>query len=395
MEGSADKTSGVSAPAQGFQGLLDRILDPSAPLPLKMSAARGILPLPPGQVLRVLVALLGESQPGIAEVAAQSLEERTADLARLAEVLQEETTDPAVLAYFGKRMAGTTEMEILRIVIADPKTPEDTLKMLAATQGGEVLEAILLNEDRLIQTPILLDVLKSNPEISIRQKTRVDEIEMHLIRGTIPAATPKATPPPVVPVPEVQEPESSDEPVPLEVPAETLPQDLAADPADMAAAAERDEEEEEEEEELPRQALDKIQGLGVPEKIQLALAATREERMILIRDTNRQVSSSVLKSPKITEKDVESFATMRNVSEDVLRIIGQKRSWLKSYPVTHALVQNPRTPIGIAMGLLSRINTRDMKTLAGNRNIPEAVRRSAKKFWQARTQAPKRIGSKK
>ncbi len=327
-------------------------------------------------------------------MAIQSLEERTADLARLAEVLQEETTDPAVLAYFGKRMAGTTEMEILRIVIADPKTPEDTLKMLAATQGGEVLEAILLNEDRLIQAPILLDVLKSNPEISIRQKTRVDEIEMHLIPGTIPAATPEATPPPVVPVPEVQEPESSDEPAPLEGPAETLPQDLAADPAEMVAAAER-EEEEEEEEELPRQALDKIQGLGVPEKIQLALAATREERMILIRDTNRQVSSSVLKSPKVNEKDIESFAAMRNVSEDVLRIIGQKRSWLKSYPVTHALVQNPRTPIGIAMGLLSRINTRDMKTLAGNRNIPEAVRRSAKKFWQARTQAPKKIGPKK
>ena len=394
MEGSADKTSGVSAPAQGFQVLLDRILDPSAPLPLKMSAARGILPLPPGQVLRVLVALLSERQPGIAEVAAQSIEERTADVAQLAEILQEETTDPAVLAYFGKRMAGTTEMEILRIVIADPKTPEDTLKMLAATQGGKVLEAILLNEDRLIQTPVLLDVLKSNPEISIRQKTRIDEIEMHLIRGTIPAAIPEATPPPVVPVPEVQEPESSDEPAPLEGPAETLPQDLAADPAEMAPAAERDEEEEEEEE-LPRQALDKIQGLGVPEKIQLALAATREERMILIRDTNRQVSSSVLKSPKVTEKDIESFATMRNVSEDVLRIIGQKRSWLKSYPVTHALVQNPRTPIGIAMGLLRRINTRDMKTLAGNRNIPEAVRRSAKKFWQARTQAPKRIGSKK
>ncbi len=394
MEGSADKTSGVSAPAQGFQALLDRILDPSAPLPLKMSAARGILPLPPGQVLRVLVALLSERQPGIADVATQSLEERTVDLARLAEILQEKTTDPAVLAYFGKRMAGTSEMEILRIVIADPKTPEDTLKMLAATEGGKVLEAILLNEDRLIQTPVLLDVLKSNPEISIRQKTRVDEIEMHLIPGNIPAATPEATPPPVVPVPEVQEPESSDEPAPLEGPAETLPQDLAADPAEMVAAAER-EEEEEEEEELPRQALDKIQGLGVPEKIQLALAATREERMILIRDTNRQVSSSVLKSPKVTEKDIESFATMRNVSEDVLRIIGQKRSWLKSYPVTHALVQNPRTPSGIAMGLLSRINTKDMKTLAGNRNIPEAIRRSAQKFWQARTQAPKRIGSKK
>ena len=394
MEGSADKTSGVSAPAQGFQALLDRILDPSAPLPLKMSAARGILPLPPGQVLRVLVALLSERQPGIADVATQSLEERTVDLERLAEILQEKTTDPAVLAYFGKRMAGTSEMEILRIVIADPKTPEDTLKMLAATQGGKVLEAILLNEDRLIQAPVLLDVLKSNPEISIRQKTRVDEIEMHLIPGTIPAATPEATPPPVVPVPEVQEPESSDEPAPLEGPAETLPQDLAADPAEMVAAAEGDEEEEEEEE-LPRQALDKIQGLGVPEKIQLALAATREERMILIRDTNRQVSSSVLKSPKVTKKDIESFAAMRNVSEDVLRIIGRTRSWLKSYPVTHALVQNPRTPSGIAMGLLSRINTRDMKTLAGNRNIPEAVRRSAKKFWQARTQAPKRIGSKK
>ena len=88
----------------------------------------------------------------------------------------------------------------------------------------------------------------------------------------------------------------------------------------------------------------------------------------------------MLSSPKLTDAEVESFAKMGNVSEEVLRVIGMNRTWLKNYGVVLGLVKNPKTPPAISMQLLQRINERDMKMLAVDRNVPEALRLAARKF---------------
>ena len=77
---------------------------------------------------------------------------------------------------------------------------------------------------------------------------------------------------------------------------------------------------------------------------------------------------------------MEAFAKMANVSEDVLRVIGMNRTWLKNYGVIIGLVKNPKTPPALSMQLLSRINERDMKMVAVDRNVPEALRLAARKF---------------
>jgi hypothetical protein len=71
---------------------------------------------------------------------------------------------------------------------------------------------------------------------------------------------------------------------------------------------------------------------------------------------------------------------MANVAEEVLRVIGTNRTWLKNYGVTLGLVKNPKTPPAISMQLLQRINERDMKMLSVDRNVPEALRLAARKF---------------
>jgi hypothetical protein len=71
---------------------------------------------------------------------------------------------------------------------------------------------------------------------------------------------------------------------------------------------------------------------------------------------------------------------MKNVSDDVLRKIGGHREWTKKYQVVANLVRNPRTPIAVSLGLVPRINPRDMKMLSVDRNVPEAVRKQAQKF---------------
>lgn len=123
-----------------------------------------------------------------------------------------------------------------------------------------------------------------------------------------------------------------------------------------------------------------LSGLPIKKKMKLAFKGTREHRAQLIRDPNRIVAAAVLSSPKLTEAEVEAFAKMANVSEDVLRIIGMNRSWLKNYGTLLGLVKNPKTPAAIAMQLLPRVSERDIKMLAVDRNIPEALKLAARKF---------------
>jgi hypothetical protein len=123
-----------------------------------------------------------------------------------------------------------------------------------------------------------------------------------------------------------------------------------------------------------------LSGLPIKKKVKLAFKGTREQRAQLIRDPNRIVASAVLSSPKLTEAEVESFAKMANVSEEVLRVIAMNRTWLKNYGVMLGLVKNPKTPPAISMQLLPRITERDMKMVAVDRNVPEALRLAARKF---------------
>jgi hypothetical protein len=101
--------------------------------------------------------------------------------------------------------------------------------------------------------------------------------------------------------------------------------------------------------------------------------------MFLVQDRNRLVSAAALKSPKTREADAESIANMKSVSEDVLRGIAFRRDWMRHYSVLRALVRNPRSPIDVTLGLVMKLNAKDMKVLAGDRNVPEAVRSTARR----------------
>jgi len=123
-----------------------------------------------------------------------------------------------------------------------------------------------------------------------------------------------------------------------------------------------------------------LSSLPVVERMKLAMKGTREQRAVLVRDSNRLVASAVLSSPKLTESEVEAFTKMGNVSEDVLRVIGMNRSWVKNYAVAAGLCRNPKTPPVIAMHLIHRLNERDLKMLSIDRNISEASRSLARKI---------------
>src|SRR5687767_908421 len=133
------------------------------------------------------------------------------------------------------------------------------------------------------------------------------------------------------------------------------------------------------EEEKAQTFQQRLASMTVPEKVKCATKGTREMRAILIRDPNRMVASAVLSCPKVNDAEVEAFAKMGNVSEEILRTIAQSRAWTKNYSVMLALVKNSKTPVALTLNMMQRLNDSDVKKLASDRNVPEALRLAARK----------------
>jgi len=125
--------------------------------------------------------------------------------------------------------------------------------------------------------------------------------------------------------------------------------------------------------------IQRLARMSFTERLKAAMKGSREMRGILIRDPNKMISAAVLSSPKLNEAEIESFSKMTNVSEEVLRIIGTNRAWTKNYSVIVGLTKNPKTPLGISLTLMARLNDRDVSTLAMDRNVPEPLRAAARR----------------
>jgi hypothetical protein len=126
----------------------------------------------------------------------------------------------------------------------------------------------------------------------------------------------------------------------------------------------------------------KINGLDVKGRIQLALKGNKEERSILIRDGTKVVALAVLEAPKLSDGEVEKFASQKNVLESVLRQIPLKRRFMKNYIVVRNLVANPRTPLDLGLGLMKNLLVQDLKNLSANKEVSETIRKLATKMYK-------------
>ena len=133
--------------------------------------------------------------------------------------------------------------------------------------------------------------------------------------------------------------------------------------------------------------MQKINGLDVKGRIQLALKGNKEERSILIRDGTKVVALSVLEAPKLSDGEVEKFALQKNVLEAVLRQIPLKRRFMKNYIVVRNLVSNPRTPLDLGLGLMKHLLAQDLKNISANKEVSETVRKLALKMYKQKLDA--------
>jgi hypothetical protein len=124
--------------------------------------------------------------------------------------------------------------------------------------------------------------------------------------------------------------------------------------------------------------MQQIQRMNMSQKIKLSMSGAKEARGLLIRESSKIIAMGVLANPRITIGEIEFFAKSTNLSEDVIRKIGTNAEWTRKPAIASALVNNPKTPVGISIGFIPRMSVRELGLLETSRNIPEAVRSAAR-----------------
>lgn len=348
--------------ARAVNPLVEQFRQGRVPRDLRLMAAEGALPLGPADLADLLEFLLHDVDAEIRDKAATTLSAVPADEMR--PLAKDRSSAPGLLGWI---LVHREERELREAVLQNTNTPDEAIEAQAAALPEELAELVVINQVRLLRRTTLLEALESNASLNKDQRRRLRELRESFHIGEQPPAPPAAPPPEVAPAPE-----AAAEPEPEPPP-----------PASDEEAVARYLSEEERQEEAKVSAVQRLYRQNTAQKMISALKGTREDRAILVRDPNRLVSSAVLGSPKLTDVEIESFAGMKSLSGEVLRKIGNHKEWVKRYGVVSNLVKNPRTPLAISIGLVSRLNPRDIKSLAVDRNVPEVIRKQAQKFIKA------------
>lgn len=357
-------------PASAVSEKIRKHVDPKAPAPLRMMAARGMVPMGPRDMVTVLCSLSHDDDEKISQAAIKSLTELPE---RIVQGALKEALHPLVLDQLAR--SSVDNDNTLYIILANKETPDETFAFLADKVAEKPLQTILDNQVRLLRHKQIMRAVLSNPRVL---KSQIDNLMEFAVRTGIhfkglaafDAAKDRISGAPR---------DIEEEKRVHKVIVDSLPEDLL-----------RDEEEEdplaaEEVEEKRRSLLSRLSEMTIAQKVALAQKGNKTIRSQLLKDRNKIVATAAIKNPGINEGEVVAIAGNRAVCDDVIRIISQNREWTRNYQVKLALMNNPKTPIGLAMRFLTSIRASDLKLMSGNKNIPSALATAAKKLLSKRS----------
>ncbi|MBP7146094.1 MAG: hypothetical protein KBD01_01005 [Acidobacteria bacterium] len=347
--------------------LLEAVRSGAAARPVRLAGARGALPLPPAVLAALQVLLLDDGEDEVRAAAAESLAALDAGSAL---ALAADADAPAeILAWLAAGADGWPEAAA---TLAGRRTlPREAGHALARCTAPAALDALALNHELLFADPLLARALALNPNLGAAARSRlldtIDELAKERPQGAAP------TPPPA------QDPRLAafgiDAEIEALLPALDLDLGQLADMSELLGSPEDGDE---------ASLYARLSRMNIGQKLRVALLGTREERRILVRDTNRIVAAAVIKNPKFSQPEAEAVSTSRNVGSDTLRLLARHREYSKLYSLQHNLVRNPRCPIDLALNMVAHLNDHDLKLLMKNRNVADAVRRHGRKILEAR-----------
>jgi len=312
--------------------VLDDLRHGRAPRERKIAVCSTGAHIPPVDLVEILTALARDPDEMISERAQEALLTHSPDI--FVPALKRENALAAPFAYAAKNLGN--HPAIVDAMLANKNCSGEYLVFLARHLSAAQIQLLIDELDRVSASTALLLSLEHAPNLTAEQKSALQEL-----RSTAVANEKEL--------------------------------------ADAAAEAEPD----------PgrRQTLlQQIAKMTVSQRVQFAIKGGAEARRTLIRDGSKVVQRAVLQSPRLTDQEVEAFASMSSLTDEILRLIANNRNFRKDYVVVRNLMNNAKTPLDVTLHMLPLLNAVDLKKLSMNKNVPDTLRTTAAKLIRTRTE---------
>jgi len=302
----------------------------------KIAVCTGGAHLHPADRAEILAVLAGDPDEVVANRAQDALLSQPVE--SFVEALKRETALPSLFSYAAKNLAD--KPGICDALVQNKSCAAEHLVPIVRHLSALGIQALMEELERVSESPALAAAMQHSASITADQKSQLNEL---------------------------------------------LGSGAALDEAALAEAAA-----EAESDAARRQTLlQKLSKMTVAQRVSFAIKGGSEARRTLIRDTNKVVQRAVLQSPRLTDQEVEAFANMSSLTDEILRLIATNRKFRKNYVVVRNLLNNGKTPLDVSLHMLPILNPADLKKLSSNKNIPETLRATAAKLMRQRQEFKK------
>ena len=307
-----------------------------APRERKMAVCAGGAHLAPADRAEILAVLAGDVDEMVSSRAQDAILSQPVE--SFVEAIKREHALPALLSYAVKNLAD--KPGVCDAMVQNKNCPAEFLIPVVRHLSVVGIQSLMEELDRISESPALASALEHSTSLTVEQKNQLQELH-----------------------------------------GPGVPNDEAA-LAEAAAAVEFDA--------ARRQTLlQRLAKMTVAQRVQFAIKGGSEARRTLIRDNNKVVQRAVLQSPRLTDQEVEAFAAMSSLTDEILRLIANNRNFRKNYTVVRNLINNPKTPLDVTLHMLPILNAIDLKRLTTNKNVPETLRTTANKLQRTRAEFKK------
>jgi hypothetical protein len=302
----------------------------------KIAVCTGGAHLAPADRAELLTVLASDVDEIVASRAQDAILSQSVE--SFVEALRREQALPALFSYAARNLAD--KPGICDAMVQNKNCPAEQLVPIVRHLSTIGIQSLMEELDRVSESPALASALEHSTSLTADQKN-----QLHELHG------------PGNPIDE-------------------------AALAEAAAAAEPD---------LARRQtlIQRLAKMTVAQRVQFAMKGGSDARRTLIRDSNKVVQRAVLQSPRLTDQEVEAFAAMTSLTDEILRLIASNRAFRKNYSVVRNLINNPKTPLDVTLHMLPMLNAVDLKRLTGNKNVPETLRTTAMKLQRTRAELKK------
>jgi hypothetical protein len=335
-----------------FPEQIQKALLPEGKKEPKLMIAAGGLPMPPAVLIEALRVLSKDPDAEVRQKSTETVQKMPENI--LLNIAQTQKI-PETLDFLAQ--IHISNDKILEKILINSNTTDETVVLLSQNANEKLAILIANNQVRILRTPKIAEVLKKNPHML---QSEMDKLLSFLrINGIVlEGESAELTLSEIEAI--LQMPDGDD----------VIPVEFLEDTKEDTS------------EKLRQSVYQYIQSIKTGQKIKLALKGNKEARNILIKDSNKVISTAVVKNPRITESEILNICQNRSVIDEILRLVCQKAEWVKHYSIQVALANNPKTPFQLGLRFTRMLTSNDLKKLSKNKNAPAQLQKISKELYQ-------------